>query len=188
MTTIEELKNKLAMLTLDPRDFPGTWTQRQRESYQTARRVLEASIRAANNATATLAETTPKHATDTAYCDALNLVRAALCAELLALPQRPRSGLELGQQMNLKLSIMAVDRGLSIIDGSGWCLETLRLGVLLHEAGIAWQGTLPQVERRIREAQARVDEARQQLADALRVEVEIVVEPASVTTETTASA
>jgi hypothetical protein len=184
MTTIEKLQTKLAMLTLDPRDFPGTWTQRQREAHETGRRVLEACIRAAHNATAVLSEWKSKLAADISYRDALNAVRAALCTELLELPQRPRTGLELGQRMNLTLSIRVADRGLDCADGSGWDYSTLTLGHLMREAGLEWRGPLHAVEARIRDAQRRVDDAQQQLDNALRVEVEVVVEPAPVASET----
>ena len=97
------------------------------------------------------------------------------------IPPRIRSDKELGTQQNLTLSIRTIDFGLGVVNGTGYGLDTLRLGALMREAGYAptgadpdrnyggvmpWFGSLPEVERRIQqltkhraEAQARLDEA-----------------------------
>jgi hypothetical protein len=89
-----------------------------------------------------------------------------LCNELRALPERIRDDKTFGLKNNLTLSIRVIDVGPVAANGTGYDLTTLRLGVLMREAGyepegadpdrrycgvMPWFGSLPQVERRIAE-------------------------------------
>jgi hypothetical protein len=51
------------------------------------------------------------------------------------MPQRIHTDHDRGTQQNLKLSIMAIDRGIGVVAGTGYALETLRLGALMKESG-----------------------------------------------------
>lgn len=134
-------------------------------------------ILAARSALANLPDLAPEHE----WLNNLTRWRAALCEELLALPVRIRSDHDLGRQRNLKLSIGAIDRGLDTVDGSGYRLETLRLGRLMREAGyveappadgemlghLPWYGSTPEVEQRIQQINRTRAEAEARLAHAL---------------------
>jgi hypothetical protein len=113
----------------------------------------------------------PSLANDQKSLDELTAWRKVLCDELLALPARIRTNHDLGKQQNLKLSIFVIDRGLGVLNDSGYALETLRLGALMREAGytgqLPWHGSLSQVERRIQDIRKRRAQAEAQLADAL---------------------
>jgi hypothetical protein len=117
--------------------------------------------RAVRDATSTLAELDPEIATKTACRNALASARQRMCAELMAQPSHY-------EMVSLRLSIATCDRGLGAIEGTGCALEALRLGVLLREAGASWQGSIPVVERQIKELQARRDDAQGRLDAALR--------------------
>jgi len=146
--------------------------------------ILDARITAARNETSTLAELDPKIADLTTWRDHLIAWRETLCAALLGCPQRPRTDHDAGVLQNLKLSIMTVDRGRGVFDGSGYALETLRLGALIREAGyveappvegqavgrLPWFGSLPEVEQRLHDLQKRRDEAQARLDATLRDE------------------
>jgi hypothetical protein len=162
--TLADLETEFAALP-DPTDVP--MTLRAQAADAALRSSLRNRIRDARRSPDILAEWEPKLASDLAYRDILNDVRERLCAELLALA-KPRTDHEFGVRVNVRLSIAALDRGAGLVDGSGWSIDTLRLGALLREAGTTWRGSLPEVERRIRDAQSRVNDARHRLAQALR--------------------
>lgn len=170
MKTIESLEQELAALPhedVDPR---------------LKRHILDARITAVRNATATIAELDPKTADLTTWRNDLIAWREKLCAELLGCPPRPHTDHDVGVLQNLKLSIMTVDRGRGVSDGSGWVLETLRVGRLMRESGfvkappvegqavgrLPWFGSLPEVEQRLKELTKQRDDARTRLDAALR--------------------
>jgi len=159
MRTIESLRKELTALP-DPLDVSGS--PREVVAIEGRRSALNNAIHVIGVSATTLAEWRPRLDADVAYLDALNRVLQALNDELLALA-RPRTDHEWGVLANVKLSIVAIHRGVGIIDGTGWELSTIRLGKLLTEAGIEWCGSLPEVERRIREAQRRCDDAQTRL-------------------------
>jgi hypothetical protein len=166
MKTYEQLVSDHAAL-LAPEDLPGNLTPAERDAYEGRRSTLAGRVRTAQQSRQILAEWRPRLDADTAYRDALSAIRdEKLCKELFALA-KPRTDLEFGTQINVRLSIMACDRGLDVAEGSGWQLSTLRLGHFLTEANITWQGCLPDVERRIADAKSRVDDATARLTDAL---------------------
>ena len=111
-----------------------TQAQREVETCTARMSVLEWRMSAMQVATTTLAGLAPL-APEQEWLDHLTTWRKALCDELLACPQQPRTDHELGKQQNLKLSIITIDRGPSTVGGTGYCLENLRLGQLMREAG-----------------------------------------------------
>lgn len=131
--TIDE---RLAQLTQESATLDMSRTQAQQEVDACATRmeVLARRISAVQVATTTLAGLAPL-APEQKWFDQLTAWRKTLCDELLALPPRIRSDKELGRQQNLTLSIRTIDFGLGVVNGTGYALETLRLGTLMHEAG-----------------------------------------------------
>jgi hypothetical protein len=163
---------------LHPNDFPGDWSIRQVDAYEQRRHTLSVVIQTARAAASTLADVVPRLATETQCQSHLVAWRQALSDELAALA--PSTKHDLGVQQNLSLSIQAIDRGEGVVKGTGYGLETLRLGTLMREAGykpaptieghafgrLPWAGSLPEVTDRIaaltkqrNEAQAQLDEA-----------------------------
>jgi predicted nucleic acid-binding Zn-ribbon protein len=186
MTPEEELA---AML--DPLDYPGVWTEREKNAYTAKREALHAQI------------TTQRHAAEhlslvartwaalelelgrvTAARKDLTAIRARLDEERAALPAFPRSRREEEYRQNLDLSIESIDSGLRKLDGaSSFTLRSLRLGEMLIAAGYAstndahrqfggirWPGTLPELEKEIQDLTKRRDAARDEYRP---VEVEI---------------
>lgn len=184
-TTLESLQAELAAMR-DSLDIPGDWTPRQRDAYETERCIVTNRVNEVRRANATLAEVDPLIAVLTKWRTDLESCRKTLCDELLAAP-RPRTDVDRGQLRNRELSIQSADRGRRVAEGTGWSVDTLRLGELLRAAGyvagpdgqLPWYGALPEVERRLRELHERRDEAQRRLDDALR-EPEPESEPASV--------
>jgi hypothetical protein len=165
MKTLDELVSDHAAL-LAPRDLPGEWTPAERDAYEGRRSALDGRLRTAREAQQILNEWKPRLDTALTYKARVDDVREKLCQELTELV-RPRDDHEFGLQVNTRLSIVVVDRGESLVDGTGWCLATLRLGVLLREANVEWAGSLPDVERRVAEAKQRCDDAKARLDNAL---------------------
>jgi hypothetical protein len=149
-------------------EFNTTRSQAQLEADTSARcaEVVAQRISVINMATRTLASLPPL-GPEEAWRGFLIAARKTLCDELMAMPARIRSSHDLGVQQNLKLSIVAIDRGPGVTGDTGYLLDTLRLGQLMREAGYSsWFGSLPEVEDRIErlvqqraDAQARLDEA-----------------------------
>jgi hypothetical protein len=178
--TLEQLEAERAAM-LDPLDIPGTWTPRQRETYETQRCILDNRIREARTDLATLADLEPRDAFDTKWVVDLTAIRQQVGDELLSAPTRPRDDLARGRILNLELSIRTIDSGRLASEHSGFCLETLRVGQLLRERGyresapvenqvrgvLEWHGCVPEVEARMAERRVRLNDARQQLAAAL---------------------
>ena len=175
MRTLEDLQAERAA-RLDRLDLPGTMTQREMDDYEAATARLDRYIFMAREALSALAENAPRDE-DIAWRDFLIATRPKLCAELEALPPRDK------RQQNLQLSILAMDkmRGLGVLDGTGYSLNTLRLGAYLRESGytplppvdpeifgrMPWFGSLPEVERRIADVEKRRVAAEAALNEAL---------------------
>jgi hypothetical protein len=182
---VQRLKQKHAEM-LDPLDIPGDWTPRRRDSYETTRCIIDGRLRDALAASTTLAQLAPKIAADTKWLADANTCRPTLCDELLAFGH-PRTDLERGRVRNLTLSIQMLDRGRRVADGTGWMLETSRLGELMRELGytaappfdgavvglLPWFGSIPVVEQRLRDLTAQHDEAQARFDAALREELTV---------------
>jgi hypothetical protein len=150
-------------------EFDTRRAQAQREADECAARmvVIKQRTSAICVATTTLANLPPV-AAEEEWRDFLIKARKTLCDELLALPARIRTDHDYGVQQNLKLSIIAVDRGPGVANDTGFSLDTLRLGHLMREAGYsAWFGSRPEVEERIERLIAQRNEAQAQLDDAM---------------------
>ncbi|MBE3071702.1 MAG: hypothetical protein IMZ67_01890 [Acidobacteria bacterium] len=181
MRTLESLENELAALP-DEQVLPDlAMTVAERNAITIKRHVLKRQIHNIRAATSALAEIAPRLADVAKWRDDLAAWRQTLCDELMALPQRARTGPELGRLQNLKFSIMTIDRGAGASDGTGWEKETLRLGALMRASGyvpatpvegqaygrLPWFGSLPDTEQRLAELQRRRDAAAAVLEDAL---------------------
>ena len=88
-------------------------------------------------------------------------MRQQLCDELMDLPPRDR------RLHNLTLSLQVVDRGVVVIEDSGYGLDTLRLGELLRDRGVPWRGCLLEVEKRVRLLRNQREQALDIVAEAL---------------------
>jgi hypothetical protein len=187
MTTLESLEAELAGLPSDEA------LQRQLNDLRQKHETVSVRIQVARSATAAVASAEHELAAATEWFNHLTAWRQTLCDELLALPPRIRSGHQLGVQQNLKLSILAIDRGQLATD-SGYQLENLKLGDLMRASGFAeapkienqivgplpWFGSLPETERRIKVAQAARADAEQRLHDALMTDDDRAGEAAEV--------
>jgi hypothetical protein len=144
--------------------------------------VLGDRIATIRTSVTTLRDVEAKLAYDTKCLRDANRCRKTLCDELFAVPSPIRTAKDRGTHRNLTLSIQMLDRGRSVLADTGHVLETLRLGQLMREVGFAqtvpppsgeigmrlpWFGSIPEVERRIRELTRRRDEAQSRLAAAL---------------------
>jgi hypothetical protein len=89
------------------------------------------AIRVAKKALAGLPPLTPLQE----WFDHQGAWRETLCDESLDLPTHISDPHTLGVHRNLTLSIRTLDFGPDVIDGTGYDLTTLRLGVLMREAG-----------------------------------------------------
>ena len=122
----------------------------------------------------------PQITTVTFARDTVRDIRKTCCDELIALPRVIRDSRTEGISQNLKASILAID-GLGSTTVNGFSLNTLRVGQLLKAAGfpesapienqvvgeIQWPGSLPEIERRLRDLQSQLVEAENRLAAAL---------------------
>lgn len=124
---------------------------------------------------------------DREWLKLLKAWRKTLADELLALPERPATDMEVGQRRNLTLSIATIDRGPSVLSNTGYDLTTLRLGRLMRDAGyeplggdprrfysgvMPWFGTIEDVEERIAAHNERRAKAQAQLDQALAVDAQ----------------
>jgi hypothetical protein len=164
---------------LDPLDIPGSWTPRERERYATKRAVLQARIWTIDNSNRTLAEVATKIDADVRSLVDVESCRQMLCDELLALPALGRYSTtkEQGTRRNLELSIAICDRGRRAADDSGWALETLKIGDLLRALKyvaapptegrafglLAWPGSIGEIQRRLKELEAKRADAQARL-------------------------
>jgi hypothetical protein len=191
-TTLIALENELAALG-DPGDVSLTYNAQaefaRRQSSLTGR---ISTIRMAQR---TLAEVEPQLAADIEWLAMLNTWRATLNDELDALPPvitrttlgdgaemvSCRSALQEAQARGLSYGLLIIERGLRVLSETGTMLETCRLGELMRASGfthsepappgevgarLPWRGSVPLVERRIRELQQRRDDARARLDNA----------------------
>ena len=175
LMTLEDLEKALAALP------DGRVHMLKAEEVESKRQTLLDRITAIRAAQATLAAMDSEIATLTEWKGHLLDWRPILCDELLACPPRARTGPEMGRRQNLTMSIVMLDRGLNL-DGTGYTLETLRLGDLMRASGfvaappvkdleasgrLPWFGSLDQVEKQLKQLQARRDAAQASLDDAL---------------------
>ncbi len=100
----------------------------------------------------------------TQWLSHLNAWRETLCDELLEIKSPIRDRRLQGLSINLTLSIRTIDSGSKAFEGSGFLLETLRLGQLVRQDGfvdkpisqenpfgkLLWYGSIPEVEKRIK--------------------------------------
>jgi len=177
MTTVTQREEQLVAQIAE---LHATRTEAQRTADDCGIRadVLAERLVSMRSAAAKLANLPPL-APEEEWRDFLTKSRDTLSTELLAMPPRARTGQELGTRHNLELSIMSIEQGPGVADGTGYALETLRLGQLMREAGYAttpagqgidrlpWYGTLPQVEQRILQLAKRREEAQTRLDAAL---------------------
>ena len=161
---------------LNPLDIPGSWTPRQKEAYEYTRAVLRARISTIEMALPELDKVNPKIAAEQDWLAKLHGWRRPLADEFLALPKRDV------RQDNYRLSITCIDRGVQYIVGSGYGLETLRLGELMRQSGyqelppdpgrvwgtLPWFGSIPECEYRLRELTKRRDDAQMRIDGVLR--------------------
>jgi hypothetical protein len=159
-------------------DLPRSMTLREVSDYVACTRGLDGRIHALRVAISTRASL-PSLDHLTQWRDQLTTWRQILCDEVAALPARLSTGHQIGVAQNLMLSIRFIDGG--SVDGTGYALETLRLGALMREAGyvaaapvdgqsigrLPWFGALPEVEYRIREVTKRRAESQAALDDAM---------------------
>ena len=172
---LEQLEAELAAL-------PGEEVlQRPLDANRTTRAVLESRIETIRFASHALANVAPQIAAVTTQLAEVTEWRSVLCDRLLAEPPRPRTDVARGRVQALTLSIQAIDRGLGVMSGSGWEQETLPLGELMRAAGyeegpkvanqvrgqLPWPGSIPELERRLRDLQQQRDDAQRRLDDAL---------------------
>jgi len=173
--TLEQMEKELAGLP------DGRIDMLKAKEAESKRQTRVARIEAGRTAQATLAAVDPEMATLTEWKGHLEGWRQTLCDELLACPPRARTGPERGKRQNLTMSIVMLDRGLKL-DGTGYSLETLRLGELMRESGfvaappvkdleafgrLPWFGSLNWVEKQLKQLQERRDAAQAALDDAL---------------------
>ena len=175
--TIEAMESELASL-LDPLDIPGDWTPRQCEAYESRRSWLRAKIQDASAARATLDKVEPQIAANEEWLAHLNTWRAQLCEEYVEVSKLRGDK----RQFPLKLSIQCIDRGVRVLEDTGYVLATIPLGALMRATGfvqaapvdnqlvgnMSFYGSLPAVEERIKALTAARDDARYRLDAALR--------------------
>jgi hypothetical protein len=175
-TVLAELQSQLAALDPDgmKREADAAVARVQQQAS-----ALEAKITTIQQARAAFAYLGPQSESVTFCRDTMRHARTTCCDELLAMPRRLYSDIDIGRRRNLELSIRSIDFGLSLADG--FSLETLRVGQLLKAAGfpestkienqisgqIQWPGSLPEIEKRLRALQAQWDDAQHRLNDAL---------------------
>jgi hypothetical protein len=158
-------------------------SEMERELGRTTARMqdYERRVSAVQLATTTLTHWVPP-ISEERWCDQLREWRKLLCDELAELPDRERTAHQSGTFRNLTLSIAMID-GAGGTYGTGYSLETLRLGEMMRIAGHAhigadvqrnyagelrWPGSLPEIEQRIARAMQERDDAQAQLDAALR--------------------
>jgi hypothetical protein len=176
---IAALQTQLDVLPLAI-DLPGTWSARQVDAHEQKRAELAQRIRVACVASSTLRETQGQFDAETEWQKNLVLWREQLCTQLMDAP--PRSSREVGLLQNLKLSILAIDRGSQVFQSSGYSIESSKLGECMRASGYAasppldeyqifgvlpWFGSMAEVGDRLELLTRRRKEAQTQLTEAL---------------------
>jgi len=177
MKTLEQMVRELAALPAET-DVPLSWTQRQLDDLRQQQGTLMNRIQVAHRSVGILAEVDPQIAALIKWRDHLVRWRQLLCDRLAALPP-PRTGPELGERQKLEMSIQRIDYGLDLGPAGSCMYGNIPLDDLMREAGYvprdavaradgeAWFGTLPSAEWRLKELQARHDDAKCRLDEAL---------------------
>jgi hypothetical protein len=173
-SAIAEWEAQLAALP-EQGDVPQTYNTQA--DYVRRQSFLTGHIRSARMQLETLAEVEQQIADLEPWLANLQTWRTALSTDLLALPRGDK------RAWNYAQGIRVIDRGLGVIANSGHMLETLRLGQLMRDSGytqsvppppgeammrLPWLGSLPEVERKLRDLTVRRDDARQALEGLLR--------------------
>ncbi|MGB2710115.1 MAG: hypothetical protein WBC33_01255 [Conexibacter sp.] len=172
--TLEELEQRRTARQ-EPRDLPRTMSQREVDAYVAATADLDARIHSAREAQATLAKLASLD-DDLTWVAHLTAWRAALCADLLEIRSPIRDKETRARSDDLTFSIRLIDgfkTTLPVVD-----LSSTRIGRFMAEAGYAvvgealhgprgWRGSLPDVERRVKQQQQQRAAAEHRLADAL---------------------
>jgi hypothetical protein len=173
---LESLQQEDAAM-LHPLDIPPTWTQRQGNDYQSRRLLVPRLISLIRVATDSLAEVEPQLARLTQEHTDLEAIRAELCTELLACPPRPRSRTDIDHQQALKISIRGVDGTFDLQNNMipprlPLFTKLLARGYVAPPAApwnpmAALFGTLPTIERRLKDLEKRRAQAQEQLDSAI---------------------
>ena len=185
--TLDELQKDLDSM-LDPLDFPGDWTQRQRNEYEAKRSLLVLDIAALTpdterqqRAAAAVASLASELEDAERWQTTLVSIRAQVAEELIAGSGYPRTRAEIEHQQNLQLSIVSIDKGLRGLEGAtAYSLAGTRLAELLTDAGYApssaehlkmfggfpWRGSLRDVEKEIIALNKQLDAARREVEEA----------------------
>lgn len=174
-----DINERLAQLTQESAALGVSRARAEREAatYIAQMGALAQRISAIQVATTTLAGLPPL-APEQEWLDHLTAWRKTLCAELLALPKRIRDRADMDRQQNLTFSIRLIDFGFGIAPLGIETLAHVRIGQLMQAAGYAvagealrgpngWRGSMPEVERRIKDGSKRRAEAQAQLDDAM---------------------
>ncbi len=178
-TALKQLREQRATRK-DDLDLPGSMTPRERNSYHAITAELDRRIRAIEVASSTLASLPPIEPY-TKWLDLLTTGRDTISSELLSLPRRIRDRATLDLQANLMFSLDLTYRGLNagqrrlgpVVD-----LSPLRIGQLMIAAGYdvagpalrgpnGWLGSMPEVEKLIKDLTTRRAEAQAALDEAL---------------------
>lgn len=181
--TVADLEQQRAAVP-DDDQLPASATQADLRAVQTRRRDLDARIRQARTAMATLAELQPP---DPAWIAFLESARAQLAAELLAPLPDAATARDRGRRANLSLSIRCCDFGPDVLTGTLYSLDTTALGQLMMAHGyqlmgadpavnfggvLPWHGGLVELEKRAKAIAARRQQAQASLDLALMDDAE----------------
>lgn len=178
--TVAEMQTELDAM-LDPLDTPGMWTQRERDTYETRRRVLEANIRAVAVAESEIADLTPQAEHLGRWCVQCHEWLTTFAERRAACPAQPQTRVQEYERLGLDISIRCLRYGFDF--ANEMYPPDLPLFAAMTEAGYraptyaptnVWAGglgVLPEAERRYKELGERLDAAERRLARALRDEV-----------------
>jgi len=166
--TLDDLEAQRAAL-VDDDQLPAATTRGELLAHQAKRAALDRRIWQAKEAQSAL-DALPSAGPLRLWREQQTAWRETLVAELFTIKSPCRDKQELGRRNNLQLSLKVIDRGLQHIADTGYELTTLRLGALMIEAGYAvagadperhyagalpWFGSIPEVERHLKDLDAR---------------------------------
>ncbi len=134
---LEQLRHDAAAIRIARETAERRVEVLQKDEEVLSRRI--STIQVANTALRGL----PEIAADQAWLEHLITWRKTLAADLLAMPERLSTDMELGQRRNLTLSIATIDHGPAVLTNTGYDLTTLRLGQLMRDAGYEPSGADP---------------------------------------------
>lgn len=152
---------------LDPLDYPGNWTQRQKNTYEIRGRILDVVPRlyVGYAQAANLERQIAAVESDRAF---LLDCETTLTTELRSMGE-PQGGYALGRHQNLSMSIDYIHGHFDA--DRGYSLATLELGKLLLAAGrgahvpgeqfprVSWPGALPSLDEQLKNLRAKLEYA-----------------------------